>query len=288
MLRGVLLALVCAAVSVGVGWIAGGTPWHGVPALAVCAAVAMLVQWVAWVPSAIFRTEKYYDITGTLAAVLMATLALGIAAAERPFSVRPMMGVAMVLVWSLRLGSFLLQRVQAAGRDPRFDAIKVNPGRFLVAWSLQGLWIFLTTLAALIQITEPAHAWKLYWTDALGWGIYAAGFAIEVIADRQKSAFNADPANKGRWIDTGLWARSRHPNYFGEILLWFGVFVAGLGIYQDERWIAALSPVFVVLLLTRGSGVPLLEARADAKWGEDPAYQAYKARTPVLLPRLWG
>ena len=120
---------------------------------------------------------------------------------------------------------------------------------------------------------------------ALGAGVWAAGFAIEVAADRQKAGFRADPGNRDRFIASGLWAWSRHPNYLGEILLWTGVALAALPALSGPALATLVSPLFVYVLLTRVSGVPLLEARADAKWGEDPGYRAYKARTPVLWPR---
>lgn len=116
--------------------------------------------------------------------------------------------------------------------------------------------------------------------------LWAAGFAVEVIADRQKSRFRADDAHRGRFISTGLWSRSRHPNYFGEILLWIGVAVIALPVLQGWQWVGLVSPVFVAVLITRVSGVPLLEAKADAKWGGQPDYEEYKRTTPVLVPRL--
>lgn len=120
----------------------------------------------------------------------------------------------------------------------------------------------------------------------IGLLLWAIGFAIEVIADRQKSAFRADPANRDTFISTGLWSRSRHPNYFGEILLWIGVAVITLPVLQGWQWVGLVSPVFVALLITRVSGVPLLEAKAEAKWGDQADYQEYRRTTPVLIPKL--
>jgi len=193
---------------------------------------------------------------------------------------------AAVILWALRLGSFLFLRIRKDGKDGRFDEIKQSPARFLVAWSLQGMWVFLTALSALIVLTASTPD-GLMWTDALGFGMWALGFAVEVVADRQKSAFRARPESAGRWIDEGLWSRSRHPNYFGEILLWTGILVVGAGSFEGWQWLGVLSPLFVTLLLTRVSGIPMVEGRADARWGDDPAYQAYKQETPVLWIRLW-
>ena len=116
--------------------------------------------------------------------------------------------------------------------------------------------------------------------------MWVAGFVVEVIADQQKSRFREDPANAGRFINVGLWARSRHPNYFGEILLWAGISVMAIPYLSGIQWVVMLSPLFVYALLTRVSGIPTLVRRGQELWGDDPAYQAYVASTPRLLPRL--
>ena len=173
-------------------------------------------------------------------------------------------------------------RISKSGKDSRFDEIKTQPGRFLVAWTLQGLWVLLTAAAALAVVTggvrEPLGA-----VGIVGIAVWVLGMSIEVLSDRQKSAFKADPANAGRFIDTGLWAWSRHPNYFGEIVLWLGIAIVALEVLQGWQWVTLISPVFVTLLLTRVSGVPMLEDKADERWGGQPDYEAYKARTPVLI-----
>ena len=116
--------------------------------------------------------------------------------------------------------------------------------------------------------------------------VWLIGFVIEVVADAQKSRFNADPANKGKFIRTGLWSRSRHPNYFGEIVLWIGIAIIAIPVLQGWQWVAMISPVFVTILLTRISGIPLLQKKAEAKWGGQADYEEYKKNTPVLIPRL--
>jgi steroid 5-alpha reductase family enzyme len=182
------------------------------------------------------------------------------------------------------LGTFLFGRIRAAGEDRRFREIKRSWPRFLLAWTLQGLWVTVTLSAALAAITtfNRVPVGLVAW---IGLALWLFGFGIEVAADRQKRAFNADPANAGRFIDSGLWAWSRHPNYFGEIVLWTGVAVIAAPALTGWNLMTLISPVFVALLLTKISGVNMLEARADEKWGGEPAYEAYKARTPVLIPR---
>jgi steroid 5-alpha reductase family enzyme len=139
--------------------------------------------------------------------------------------------------------------------------------------------------AALVAITTVTRK-ELDLFAVVGFLVWIIGFAIEVAADSQKSRFSADPDNKGKFIQTGLWARSRHPNYFGEIMLWVGIAIIALPVLHGWQWVALISPIFVTLLLTRVSGVPLLEKKADQKWGGQEEYEAYKKKTPVLIPRL--
>ena len=139
--------------------------------------------------------------------------------------------------------------------------------------------------AALVAITTTARK-GLDVFAIVGFLVWVVGFTIEVVADSQKSRFSANPDNKGKFIQTGLWSRSRHPNYFGEIVLWIGVAVIAAPVLQGWQWIALISPVFVTFLLTRVSGVPLLEKKADKKWGGQGDYESYKKKTPVLIPKL--
>jgi len=160
--------------------------------------------------------------------------------------------------------------------------IKPNAPRFFTAWTLSGLWVFLTAIAAIIVITSQ-NTKPLGIFAYIGVTVWIVGFAIEVVADRQKRVFRKNPENKGGFISTGLWAWSRHPNYFGEIILWLGIFIIAIPVLQGWQWLAVLSPLFVYLLLTKVSGVPMLEDIADERWGGQEAYEAYKARTPVLM-----
>lgn len=268
----------------------GGLAWAGsqggarlgpAPLFAVCAAIALAVQWVAFVPAYLARTERYYDLTGSLTYLTVTAIAIGLGPEA---DVRSGILAALVGVWAARLGTFLFARIRADGSDGRFDEVKTSFSRFLLAWTLQGVWICLTAGAALAAITAERSVpfGLLGW---LGLGVWITGFGIEVVADRQKSAFRSKSENRGRFITSGLWAWSRHPNYFGEIVLWTGVALIAAPALQGWQYATLISPVFVTILLTRGSGIPLLEERADARWGGDPEYEAYKASTPVLVPR---
>lgn len=259
---------------------AGGTVAGGVPLFAACVAMAFLVQWVAFVPAMLRRSERFFDLTGSVTYISVAAMAVALGPTHDG---RALLLLLLVTAWAGRLGTFLYLRIRRAGSDARFDAIKVSFARFLMTWTLQGLWVTFTLAAALAAITTATRR-PLGLSAACGTAIWIMGFVIEAVADEQKRRFRADPGNAGRFIDSGLWAYSRHPNYFGEVLLWIGIAVIAAPVLRGWQWVTMLSPLFVFVLLRYVSGVPLLEQRADARWGGAEDYEAYKARTPVLMP----
>lgn len=280
------LAGIAAAVLLGVGLAAAGSQHGvrvgGVPAFAIAVVLAFVVQWLAFVPAYVLQTERFYDLMGSLTFITVT----GMLVAVTPgVDARGLLAAALVVIWAVRLGSFLFARVSRAGADDRFAEIKVSLPRFLLVWTMQGLWVSSTAAAAWIAISSINRV-ALDAFALVGLLIWAVGFGIEVAADRQKSRFRADPGNRGRFIASGLWSRSRHPNYFGEIVLWLGMALLALPAFTGWQWVGLISPVFVTVLLTRISGIPLLEVRADAKWGGQSDYEDYKRRTPVLIPRL--
>ena len=248
---------------------------------AVCGLLAYVINWVVFVPSDRAKTEHYFDLTGSITYLTVTAVAVVL---SDDLDARAIIVAVMVGVWALRLGSFLFRRVRRDGRDGRFDEIKIDPLRFFMTWTLQGLWVLLTLACALAIITGSERR-SIGWVAIVGIVVWIAGFAIEVVADRQKSAFKKDPANEGRFITSGLWAWSRHPNYFGEITLWTGIAIMALPVLSGWRWVTLISPIFVILLLTRVSGIPMLEARAEKRWGDEEAFQSYTSNTPVLIPR---
>lgn len=259
----------------------GGVSAFGVPLFALGVILAFVIQWVAFIPAFLLKTEKFYDLTGSITylSVIAAALFLNPAVDSRGWLL-----AGMVAVWAVRLGTFLFRRILAAGEDRRFREAKKSFARFLLYWTMQGLWVTFSLAAALASITAETKV-ELDIFALVGFVVWLLGFGIEVAADQQKSKFKQAPANKDKFIQTGLWAWSRHPNYFGEIVLWIGVSIIALPVLSGWQWVTLISPVFITLLLTRISGVPMLEARADEKWGGQPDYEAYKANTPVLIPR---
>jgi steroid 5-alpha reductase family enzyme len=258
----------------------GGAIAFGVPLFALCVGLAFVIQWIAFIPAYLKQTEKFFDLTGSITYILVAVTAVIF---SPDIDARSLLLSGIIAIWAVRLGSFLFSRIRAEGEDRRFRQIKSSFARFLLTWTLQGLWVTFSLAAALAAITSTNRV-ELGAFALIGFLVWLLGFGIEVIADRQKSQFRADPENRGKFINTGLWSWSRHPNYFGEIVLWVGVAIIALPTLSGWTWLTLISPLFVILLLTRISGVPMLEARADEKWGGQEDYKTYKSRTSVLIP----
>ena len=261
-----------------------GVFFSGIPIILLCAIVSFLTHWMIAAPSLITSSEKYFDFTGmvaTLLVVLTAMFALLSSGAET--SIRSVFVASFVSVWTLRLGIFLYKRIVKAGEDSRFRDIKKSIPKFLMTWTLSALWVFLTTVNAITLIAlNPLEPIGIFFI--MGALLWLLGFGFEVIADRQKKYFSEQPKNEGRFITQGLWSVSRHPNYFGEIILWAGIAIISLPFLSGWQFVTLVSPVFVFLLLTRISGLPFLEDKAEKKWGEDKDYIEYKKRTPILVP----
>lgn len=258
----------------------------GFSATIISAAIALGVQWLSWVPASVKQTERFFDITGGVTFLAIVVFSLWAGNQSEPPSLREWIVSGLVVIWSLRLSSFLFLRIHRTGKDGRFDSLKTSPARFIIPWTLQGLWVFLTMSVVIVVNSQSGPAPNLSIWDGIGIALWTLGFGIEVVADAQKTAFNSKLENRGRWIDEGLWARSRHPNYFGEILLWTGIAFFGVPCFDGLEMIAWISPIFIFILLTRISGIPILEERAMARWKNDPEYQKYRENTPTLVPSL--
>lgn len=230
-------------------------------------------------------TEKFFDITGSITYLItLGILVLNL----KKISKRQMFVYIAAAIWCIRLGWFLFTRIQRNnGVDDRFTEMKQNPLVFLIVWTIQGLWVFLTLLSILIiSQTEDIYGIKI--VNYVGMIIWIVGFVIEVVADHQKAIFRSNPENRGKWISSGLWSRSRHPNYFGEIVMWIGISLVCIQDFKQYKktLLLSISPIFVAFLLIFISGIPLLEKKANEKFGKNEEYKKYRERTPILIPRL--
>ena len=265
---------------VAIGIDQGSVNISGISLIYFCCAFIFLAQWLVFIPSYIFETEHYFDLTGSLTYVSVTLLAILFTV---DISLRDILLALFVWIWAFRLGSFLFIRVKKAGSDGRFDLMKKDFWWFLMTWTIQGLWVFLTLAMALAAITSKSKmAIDIF--AVVGTLIWIFGFSIEVVADQQKTNFKDDPDNKDKFITVGLWSWSRHPNYFGEMVLWIGIAVIAFPVLIGWQLVALISPIFVIFLLTRISGITMLESRGYKKWKDDPAYIDYLERTSVLVP----
>lgn len=257
----------------------GSETYNGMSLFIICASVSFVLHWIIFIPSFAFQTEHYFDLTGSISYLSAVALAFYLNPSVDP---RDLLIGLLIVVWAVRLGSFLFMRVKQDGKDDRFTIMKTQFHWFLMTWTLGGLWVFLTMAAGLAAITSNTTQ-PFGLMAYLGLALWIFGFSIEVIADRQKRAFKKNQQKDKEFITSGLWAWSRHPNYFGEITLWIGLTLIALPVLSGWQLVTLISPVFVYILLTKISGIPLLENRGMKKWGSDPEYIDYVNRTPALI-----
>ncbi|MFT4653007.1 MAG: steroid 5-alpha reductase family enzyme [Kangiellaceae bacterium] len=284
-LRTLGVLIVCLAIAAGLIAVTqnNSTQLFGYSTIVICVVLAFVTQWLVFIPSYLRQTERFYDITGSATFVLVTGVALY---SVSPTTAYQWIVAAMVVIWALRLGTFLFLRIHKDGKDDRFDKIKLNKYRFFVTWTIQGLWVLITSGAAVTAIVSTNQP-QVDWITAAGLSLWVLGLLIEVVADIQKRRFKQNVNNSLPFITTGLWSYSRHPNYFGEIMLWVGVAIVALPALSGWQYAVLISPLFVIFLLTKVSGIPLLEAKADKKWAKNTAYQDYKKRTPSLVPKVF-
>jgi len=255
------------------------------------AIVSLAVNWVVFLIHALPQdSEKFFDATGTLTYVTLvvwACVETGLLSTYQT-RLRASVLVVMSLVWSIRLGSFLLGRICAAGKDSRFEELRATCLRWLSIWTIQAVWCFLVISPVLVVVKNTSCTTPVGVADYITWAAWLLAFIFEIVADNQKTAWRKDPQNKGRYINTGLWAYSRHPNYAGEIMMWVAIaicvsFGACLSLSQFLIW---FSPLTTFILLKYVSGVPLLEKQGQERWGNEPGYQWYVKHTPEIFPAL--
>ena len=249
--------------------------------------MVFVIQWIAYIPAFIFKTEKFYDLTGSLTYIAAISFALYSTNNYQNLDLGSLIIGSAIIIWAVRLGSFLFMRIHKDKKDGRFDSIKTSFSQFFMTWTLQGMWVFICSSAALVAIASPTGV-VINSVFFIGLALFVLGFVVEVIADNQKTKFRSIQENKDQFINEGLWARSRHPNYFGEITLWTGITVMGISTFEGMNYLAIFSPIFSYLLLVYVSGVRMLEFRGHKKWGHLDEYNSYKKNTPKLIPKIFS
>ena len=283
------ISLICVLIAflVSLASSQNGVSYNNYPISIICMALSFIIHWLVFIPSYFYKTEKFYDITGTVAylSILLTTAYLINLVNDEGILLRSIISIIFVMIWAIRLGIFLFKRVIKVGEDKRFEHAKKSFSKFLMFFNISALWVFLTIVNVLTMIINNSDSvTDLFFI--IGFTIVIIGFIIEVVADMQKRKFRTNISNKGQFISSGLWSISRHPNYFGEMMIWVGMSFVTIPILIGWQFITLISPIFVIFLLTKVSGINLLEASANDKWGADKNYQDYKDKTSVLIPFL--
>ena len=242
--------------------------------------LAFIIQWILFIPAYLLQTEKFFDISGSITYISVVSYCFLNNHDPANLNIGNIILSIIIIIWALRLGSFLFIRIKKAGEDIRFREIKKSPTRFFMTWTLQGMWVSLCSACALAGIAKGVVINGYFY---LGLAIFLVGFILEIIADNQKTKFRSDPKNKDKFIDSGLWKFSRHPNYMGEILLWLGISIISLSSLEGLELATLISPLFTYLLLVYVSGIRILEHNGDKKWGHLDSYKSYKKNTPRLI-----
>ena len=245
--------------------------------------LSVIIQVIFFIPSFILKTEKLYDLIGSTTYIIVITIAY---LSVNTKTATDTILFLFVVLWGTRLGTYLFRRIQRDSEDVRFEKAKRNFFWFLQYWMGQALWVSITSCAAVISIlnTEPN---TLGINGIIGILIWLIGFSFEVIADFQKNNFKKAENTNDKFISDGLWSISRHPNYFGEITLWIGIYIISYTSFSGYEYLSIVSPIFVYILLTRMSGINMLEKIADERYGNINSYIEYKNNTPILIPNIF-
>jgi steroid 5-alpha reductase family enzyme len=244
--------------------------------------LAFLIQWVAFIPAYLFQTEKFYDLTGSLTYLTVIWFVYLSSNQVGEVNFQNLIVTVLISIWAIRLGTFLFSRIHKDGEDKRFRSIKTSPSQFFMTWTLQGMWVSICSMCAITGISS-SEGLVLNPLFYLGFILFVIGFSIEVIADHQKTVFRAIKENKDKFISTGLWSKSQHPNYFGEILLWSSIAIMSFSSLSGTQYLTMISPIFTYVLLVYISGVRMLDDMGNKKWGHLEEYKQYKQNTPILF-----
>ena len=274
-----IIVLLLIALSLITAGSQGSVIVNGYPLFALCGSIGLILHWIFFIPSYTLKTDHYFDLIGSTSYVVTVITA---AMLVPSLDMRGMIICVMIVLWATRLGLFLFTRIKQDGKDVRLDVIKTQFMLFLRLWTFGGLWVLATAGAGLAAMTSTMSL-EIGIIGYIGIALWVFGFMIEIMADSQKRQFRKNPNNKGRFISTGVWSWSQHPNYFGEITLWFGIALLAYPVLSGWQLATLISPVFVYLLLTKVSGINLLDEIAQERWGSDPEYLDYTRKTSKLI-----
>ena len=244
--------------------------------------LSFLFQWTLFIPAYLLQTEKFFDISGSINFIVITAYIYYNSFLEYGFNLGNLILSLLIVIWAIRLGSFLFFRIKKDGEDKRFREIKPSPTKFFMTWTLQGTWVSICSLCAITGMSSD-KGMIINTLFYLGLVIFILGFTIEVIADYQKTKFRKNPKNKNNFITSGLWSYSRHPNYLGEISLWTGIAIISFSSLSDWQYVSLISPIFIYILLVHISGINFLESSSNKKWGHLKTYKEYIKKTPKLL-----
>ena len=275
----ILISVLSFAISYGIAHLTGSVIVKNAVLL------AYVIHWIAYLPAYVFQTEKFYDLTGSVTYLSVVWFVFLSTYQSISLNFGNLILVLLISIWTIRLGLFLFMRIHKAGEDKRFRTIKTSASQFFMTFTISGLWVTLCSMCALVAISSP-EGLVMNALTYVGIILFIIGFGIEIVADNQKTAFRSIEANKDSFITSGLWSKSRHPNYFGEVLLWFAIAVISFSSLEGLQLITLISPVFTYILLVYVSGVRMLEDMNDKKWADDEQYKSYKKNTPMLFPKL--
>lgn len=262
--------------------------------LGITAVVTVVMQLLFFAVAYGAGIDTVTDFAGSTNFMLLALLTL---LADGAYTARKIAITSIVCVARLQLAGYLLYRVLKRGKDARFDEVRGSFWSFLVFWIFQMIWVWGVSLPVIFVNADAAgteEPWAMGVRDGVGIAVALAGWLIEVVADVQKNAFRSDPANKGKWCDIGLWRVSRHPNFFGEVMLWWGVFILATPSLDASPTAASwsyaviISPLLTMVILLLGSGIPTAEGDNQRRFmrtaEQKHAYLEYRNRTSPFIP----
>jgi len=229
--------------------------------------------------SLVKKRNDVADVAWGLGFVLLAWASMFLAEAT---SIRSIVTVLLVSIWGLRLAWHIALRHRGKGEDYRYAKWRMEWGKwffirsYFQVYILQGLLLFLVVVPVLLINYNVGQAWGFL--DLCGLFLWGIGFYFEVVGDAELSRFISNPENRGKLMQSGLWRYTRHPNYFGEVTQWWGIWLLALGV--PYGWLGIIGPLTISILILKVSGVPLLEK----KMAEHPEFASYRKRTSMFFP----